>query len=171
MGFEQEVAQHWADRVEARRAPPVGEFDAALLAHLERHVTDERTILDEYRSLAESDDGPVRYIAQLILEDEERHHRVLTEILNQVRTSVWLVEQRPRVPWITRSRDPRQLRARLRKLRAFERHDLRQLRALRRRLAFLRRDSLDGVLVSALILDTRKHLLYLRRLRRLARMR
>jgi hypothetical protein len=41
------------------------------------------------------------------------------------------------------------------------------LRALRRQLKFLRRRSLNGVLVDALILDTRKHLGYLRAIQRL----
>jgi hypothetical protein len=165
-GFGQEAAEAWAHRDEPRRPSPVGQFDATLIAHLQRHLADEAVVLEEYRRLAGSDDEAVRYIAQLILEDEERHHRVLTEMLNQVRSSVWLVEQQPRVPW-ARARDVAALRKSVRRLRAFERHDLRRLRALKRRLAFLRRDSLDGVLVSALMLDTRKHLLYLRRLARL----
>ena len=66
------------------------------------------------------------------------------------------------------SADPRGLKQRVRRLRAFERHDLRQLRKLERRLGFMRRASLNGVLVRALIMDTRKHLLYLRTLDRLA---
>lgn len=139
------------------------------MTHLEEHLADEAKILDEYRSFAASDDKPVQYLAQLILEDEQRHHRVLTELLNQFRTSVWLAEQTPRVPWLTRTHDARQLRKSIRRLRSFERHDLHQLRKLRRRLGFLRRDSLGGVLVSAMILDTRKHLLYLRTLARVAR--
>jgi hypothetical protein len=149
----------------------VGEFDAALMQNLERHLADEQVILDEYRALAESTDEPVRYIAQLILDDEERHHRVLTEMLNQFRTSVWLAEQTPHVPWLTRSHDRRALKASVRRLRAFERRDLHELRRLNRRFRFLRRDSLNGVLVRALIIDTRKHLLYLRTLNRLTRRR
>jgi len=149
----------------------VGEFDAELIQNLERHLVDEQTILDEYRALAESPDEPVRYIAQLILDDEQRHHRVLSEMLNQFRTSVWLAEQSPHVPWLTRSHDRPALKESVHRLRTFERRDLRELRRLKRRFRFLRRDSLNGVLVGALIIDTRKHLLYLRALRRLARRR
>jgi len=147
----------------------VGEFDAELMQKLERHLADEQVILEEYRALAESTDEAVRYIAQLILDDEQRHHRVLTEMLNQFRTSVWLAEQSPHVPWFTRSSDRAALKASVHRLRGFERRDLRELRRLKRRFRFLRRDSLDGVLVHALIIDTRKHLLYLRTLNRLAR--
>lgn len=149
----------------------VGEFDATLMAKLERHLGDEQVILDQYLELAESDDEPVRYIAQLILDDEQRHHRVLTEMLNQFRTSVWLAEQSPHVPWLTRSHDRHALKASVHRLRKFERRDLRELRKLKRRLHFMRRDSLNSVLVGALIVDTHKHLLYLRALNRLARRR
>ena len=146
----------------------VGDFDADLMKNLERHLADEQTILDEYRALTESADEPVRYIAQLILDDEQRHHRVLNEMLNQVRTSVWLADQSPHVPWLTRSHDRGALNASVRRLRSFERRDLRELRKLKRRFRFMRRDSLNGVLVEALIIDTHKHLLYLRALHRLA---
>lgn len=149
----------------------VGEFDAALIQELEHHLADEQKILDAYQALADSPDEPVRYIARLLIEDEQRHHRVLTEMMNQLRTSIWLAEQTPRVPWLTRSNNPSELRERIHRLRVFERRDLRALRRLERRFGFLRRDSLNGVLVGALIMDTRKHLLYLRALDRLARRR
>jgi hypothetical protein len=169
MGFQQATADRWAQPVESVRPKQISDVDASLVKHLEKHLADEQQILGEYRRLAESDDEPVRYIARLILEDEERHHRVLGEMLNQVRSSAWSVEQEPHVPWVRKSHDARQLRKSVKRFRAIERHDLRQLRAFRRRLALLRRDSLNEVLVSALILDTRKHLLFLRRLERLAR--
>jgi hypothetical protein len=148
---------------------PLSAFDAALMQHLERHLADEETILQQYRDLADSPDETVQYIALLIIDDEQRHHRVLTEMLNQLRSSAWFVEQKPHVPWFTRSTDPLGLKRSVRQLRGFERHDLRQLRRFERRLGFMRRDSLHGVLVRALIMDTRKHLLYLRTLDRFAR--
>jgi hypothetical protein len=155
----------------AARQGQVGELDAALIVHLEEHLAGEAEILMEYRALAASEDEPVRYIAQMILEDEERHHRVLGEMLNQFRTSASLVDSHPRVPWLVRSADARSLRRVVRQLRAFERRDLRELHKLNRRLGFLRRESLNGVLVRGLISDTRKHLAYLRMLDRIARRR
>jgi hypothetical protein len=73
------------------RPAPISPFDAAVLRHLTEHLADETEILDEYRVLASSPDAPVRYLAQLILEDEERHHRVMTELANQFRSSASLV--------------------------------------------------------------------------------
>jgi hypothetical protein len=147
---------------------PVAERDAMLMQHLERHLAEEAEILEEYGALADSPDEAVQYIARLIIDDEQRHHRVLTEMLNRFRSSAWMVEQQPHVPWFTRSTDPRDLKQSVRRLRSVERHDLRQLRKLERRLPFFRRSSINGVLVKALIMDTRKHLLYLQALDRLA---
>jgi hypothetical protein len=168
-GTEKPSTETPAGALEFGPRAAVGEFDAVLMENLERHLSDEQAILEEYRDLTESVDPPVRYLAQLILDDEQRHHRVLTEMLNQFRTSVWLVEQSPHVPWLTRSHDRDALKASVRRLRKFERRDLRELRKLKRRFRFMRRDSLNDVLVGALIIDTRKHLLYLRALDRLAR--
>jgi hypothetical protein len=146
----------------------VGTFDTALVQHIEHHLADEEAILREYRALVTSPDDAVRYLARLILDDEQRHHQVLGEMLNTFRSGAG-VAGAEQVPSITRSHDSSALQRSVKRLRAFERHDLRQLRKLDRHLKFLRRDSLNGVLVSAMIMDTRKHLRYLRALRRIAR--
>jgi len=151
----------------ALKGMTVGSFDAEMIETLERHVDDEQQALEEYESLMRrSDNPPVRYLLGLLLEDEARHHRILGEMLNQFRTHVYVAEQHPHVPWMTRKPDP-QAAKQIRRLRRAERADLRQLHALRRHLKFLRRHSLDGVLVDSLILDTRKHLRYLRTIQRL----
>jgi len=145
----------------------VGSFDAEMMETLERHIGDEQHAMDEYESLLRrSDNPPVRYLLGLLLEDEQRHHRILGEMLNQFRTHVYVAEQHPHVPWMTRTRD-RETAKQVRRLRRTERADLRHLFALRRHLKFLRRHSLDGVLVDSLILDTRKHLRYLRTIQHL----
>jgi hypothetical protein len=145
----------------------VGKFDAKIMGHLQRHLDGEQDLLAEYETLlCHSDHPPVRYVLGLLLDDERRHHRILVEMLNQFRSSIDLIERHPHVPWMIRKADPA-IAVAMRRLRRAERTDLRQLRALRRRLKFLRRHSLDGVLVDSLILDTRKHLRYLRTIQRL----
>ncbi len=153
------------------RPSPISRFDAGILEHLTAHLAGEAEILHEYRKLATSSDPPVRYLAQLIVEDEERHHRVLTELANQFRSGASLVEQTPHVPWLTRSTDCAGLARSVRRLRRFERRDLHQLRKLRRRLRPIRGHSLDPVIVATLQMDTRKHLRYLRELGHIARTR
>ncbi len=154
------------DAISQRRLA-IGSFDARIMAYLDEHIEGERHLLAEYDTmLRECDHPPVRYLVGLLLEDEQRHHRILLEMLNQFRTSVYLAEQEPRGPWMTRRPDPA-MAATTRRLRREERKDLRKLRSLRRHLGFMRRSSLDGVLVDALILDTRKHLRYLKTIQRL----
>lgn len=170
-GFDPGRATALGVRSDKTRHPPLSEFDDAILQHLTEHLAGEAEILTEYRMLAASPDPPVRYLAQLILEDEERHHRVLTELANQFRSSASLVEEAPHVPWLTKPTDRLTLARTVRRLRKFERRDLRQLRKLARRLRPIRGASLDPVLVATLEMDTRKHLRYLRELHRLARKR
>ena len=149
------------------RRSDVGSFNAEIIGHLQRHVDDEQEMLVSYGTLLrQSDNAPVCYLLDLLLEDERRHHRILIEMLNQFRSSDYAVEPGASVPWMTPRRDPA-IAAATRRLRRSERRDLRELRALRRRLKFLRRHSLNGVLLDALILDTRKHLGYLRAIQRL----
>jgi hypothetical protein len=165
----------FSDQVDASGRPydiaparVVSTFDSEMMARLEQHLEDERASLVEYEKLAEtSPDEPIRYLAGLLLEDERRHHRVLLEMLNWFRSSATLEVREPHVPWLTRSHDPT-LAATVRRLRKQERHDLRELKTLRRRLSFLRRDSLLGVLVRSLELDTRKHMVYLETMQRIA---
>ena len=160
-------APHFVIEDPARTRQEVGTFDAEMIETLERHIDDEQHVLDEYGLLlCRSDHPPVRYLLGLLLEDEERHHRILNEMLNQFRCSFYGAEQQPHVPWMTRKRDPETAKQ-IRRLRRTERTDLGQLRALRRHLKFLRRHSLDGVLIDSLILDTRKHLRYLRTIQHL----
>lgn len=145
----------------------VGSFDAKIMRHLERHIDDEREALAEYGTLLHDSDNPsVRYLLGLLLEDEQRHHRILTEMLNQFDAGAYLADKSAHVPWMTRKPDAKAAAA-IRRLRRTERADLRKLRALRRQLKFLRRQSLDGVLIDSLIFDTRKHLRYLRTIQRL----
>lgn len=165
-------------KLESRGAYPVagdvvvgrgdaGSFNAEMIQHLQRHVDDEQEMLVAYGTLLrQSENAPVRYLLDLLLEDERRHHRILIEMLNQFRSSEDAVEPEKHVPWMTPRSDP-EIAAATRKLRRSERADLRELRSLRRRLKFLRRGSLNGVLVDAFILDTRKHLGYLRAIQRL----
>jgi hypothetical protein len=144
-----------------------GTFNVEMIEHLQHHIDDEQDMLVAYGTLLrQSENAPVCYLLDLLLEDERRHHRILIEMINQFRSSEDAVDQQPHVPWMTPKPDP-QIAAATRRLLRSERSDLRRLRALRRRLKFLRRHSLNGVLVDSLILDTRKHLGYLRAIQRL----
>ena len=51
---------------------------------LHRHVAGEEAVLDSYVQFAQSGPEFVRYLVTLIAKDEERHHRILREMVNHV---------------------------------------------------------------------------------------
>ena len=58
-----------------------------LHAHLTSHVEIERGMLEEYRSAAEASSSKAfGYLVNLLIEDEIRHHRILTELADSLET-------------------------------------------------------------------------------------
>lgn len=154
-------------REEANYRPRLGQLDEQLLAFVTTHVASETEMLASYQATAaDTPDEYVRYLLQLIISDEQRHHQLLGEMANYLRAGVDGTDLRPRIPWLTRPKQPASLRVATKRLIQGERRDRRQLRRYRRRLRPLRTTSLLGVLVDSMLLDTKKHLLLLRAVRR-----
>ena len=155
------------EREERRfRRPPGSASDEAAIAHLSRHVDDEQAILAEYRTLLEeSPDKYVCYLIGLILEDEVRHHQLLTEMLHRLESDVAWSTIEPSVPWIRSPREPKALRDATRRFIAIERRDRAQLRHLKRELRRSHTVSLLPLVVELMELDTGKHLRILKFLR------
>lgn len=136
-----------------------------LVEMLARHGAEEGRILAEYQTVAESASDPAaRYLIDLIMEDERRHHRLLVEIatamawetLGNVETSV------PPLGWHL----DEDLIAATRKLREYEEHDRHELQALRKRLKPFEETTLWGLMVDLILLDTQKHATILKFLER-----
>jgi hypothetical protein len=162
------------DRVRAQTTCPVGppptQSERAIIAQLEGHVEHEKEALEAYEQLAAtSPDEHVRYLAHMVLDDEAHHHRVLAEMLNRVRSDAEWRPVEPSVPRVRTSQDSRALLDVTARLLKTEREDLRQVRALKRRLRPQRRTSLLWLMADVLELDTRKHLRILEFLRHTAR--
>jgi hypothetical protein len=151
---------------DVRRAP-TRDFEYEVLDLLESHGAREGTLLDSYRQvLEESSTGDaVRYLVRLILEDEERHHRVFTEMANYIKSFVWEVEVEPKVPAMAPRSDPRLL-AETRRLLAFEIEDAKQLRTLRKELRGSPKSWLHPLLVDLMLHDTAKHIAILKHIRK-----
>lgn len=144
-----------------RRADPEGIFreqQRELLAVLETHGEREGAALDSYTRLVEqSENQGIRYLGRLLLEDEERHHRIIAEMANSVRS---FVEQRniaPRLPSMVGPVSD-DLLAETKRLLAFEQDDLAELRRLRKDLKRTTAYRLLALLVDLMIQDTRKHI-------------
>ena len=131
-----------------------------------RHGAEEGALLATYEGLAaESPDETVRYLVNLILEDEHRHHRLLAELSNAM---AWGVSAEPpvdTVPHLSRVLDGALLKQTTR-LRKSEQADYRALKRLRRRLRPFADTTLWVLIVDLMLLDTKKHATILRFLER-----
>src|SRR5271157_1376723 len=92
----------------ARRGGPMTSIPGAsvweqeLYDNLARHVRTEGDIIDDYRRLAaETSSEAFRYLARLIVEDEERHHRFFAELTETVQAFSQLQTEGQPVPFLT----------------------------------------------------------------------
>ena len=135
-----------------------GEQEGNLLAILGTHGEREGAVLNSYAQLVEHcEDEGTRYLGQLILDDEERHHRITEEMLNQVRSVVEDLDIEPKTPSMV-GRVSDDLLAETKRLLAFEKDDLAELRRLRKDLKHAKAFPLLSLLVNLMIQDTRKHI-------------
>ena len=78
-------------------------------ANLDRHVEAEGKILDEYRTLAGGlEDGPISFLIDLILTEEEQHHFLLRTMAKRL-TEPFKKEEKKELEFV----DPEELLRRL----------------------------------------------------------
>jgi len=130
---------------------------------LNRHGREEAELLQRYRRFIEEAESPgARYLVQLILDDEQRHHRVLEELANTIAWGWTKGVPDEVVPVFPRDGEDGALRAETRALLRHELRDRTQLRRLRRRLRSYGEAPSWGLLVDLMRLDTKKHIDILR---------
>jgi hypothetical protein len=146
--------------------PPDLDFEHAVLDLLESHARRERAAIEFYRRVAGESPGrgAVRYLIELILEEEERHHRVFEEMANDIQSFVWEVDVDPKLPTMPSGPNP-ELLAATRRLLQFEREDAKQLRQLRKLLQRSPKSWLHPLLVDLMVHDTAKHIAILKHVR------
>jgi rubrerythrin len=142
-----------------------------LYRHLSTHVATEMDLLTAYKQAAEeSKSAAFRYLADLIVEDEKRHHRVFEELANSLRSDVEMRPVEPAVPDMAGFGDMPQKVAELTDaLLAREEEDAAELRMLSRQLRDVRDTTLWQLLVRIMELDTEKHAEILRFVRKHAK--
>jgi hypothetical protein len=131
-----------------------------------RHGTEEGELLSTYEKLAtQAPDESVRYLINLILEDEHRHHRLLAELSNAM---AWGLMSEPPVPTVPRlpGAISGELLEQTKRLRKAEQADYRALKRIRRRLRPFGDTTLWVLVVDLMLLDTKKHATILRFLER-----
>lgn len=149
--------------------PPDRDLERRVINLLKEHGPREGEALAAYEQLAEeSSDSAHRYLMELIIEDERRHHRVIEEMLHAVESFVWEVDVEPRTPAAVRRPDERIYEA-TGELLKLEREDARELRRLKKELRGSRAWSVHGLLVDVMLQDTNKHIKILEFIRRLTK--
>ena len=135
-------------------------LEREVFRHLSDHAASEAEFIASYRELAEAPATPdaVRYLMGLLLEDEERHHRVLHEIATAIGNRVTLRHDPDAVPDLPYEPPDRVLEEVTGRFLAAERADAKQLRALRKELRPFRDTSLWALLVELMEHDTAKHI-------------
>lgn len=133
-----------------------------LAAFLTSHATRERETLDGYRRLARELPSPAfRYLARLILSDEERHHEIFADLGQTVFAFDDLRAPGMPIPRLAATASDADRRATLDQLEAFaarERDEARDLAALAAGLEPGEEQELWALLVELLREDTERHL-------------
>jgi len=138
-------------------------FTHEIVEAVDRHGRDEAELLERYQRFVEEAESPAaRYLVQLILDDEQRHHRVLEELANTIAWGWTKGVPEEVVPVFSRDCEDAALRAETRALLGHELRDRTQLRRLRRRLRSYGDAPLWGLLVNLMRADTEKHIDILR---------
>ncbi len=141
------------------------ESDARVLETLRRHDEHEDELLAAYRRLAEqSDDEGIRYLCELIIDDEQHHHRVIADMANRIDAWIKGSDGTAGTPLLA-PRVDRSLLEDTRQLIASEREDAKELRALQKELRYAPATSLLPLLVKLMLHDTAKHVEILRFIR------
>lgn len=153
----------------ARPRPTGSVFEEAMLEHIAEHIDSEQDVLAGYLRLAEtSPDEYVRYLANLIVGDERRHHQLFVEMRNRVLADVTWREHSPETPRVTVPDDREALAREAERYIAVEERDAEELRRLRRQVRPMKDTSLLSLMVELMELDTQKHLRILEFIRRSA---
>jgi hypothetical protein len=144
-------------------------WDERLLALFDEHVSGELGLLEAYMDLRDKSPEHVRYLVDLILNDEMRHHQIFGELANHVRSGIDFRDYEPQVPLLRRdSATSGELVEATERFLAFEHDDAKSLRKLQKELRPVRDTTLFSLLVQMMELDTQKHIAILEFIRRTA---
>ena len=137
--------------------PGLSVWESDLFRHLTLHMQNEGELLARYKTLSEQADAEyITYLVGMIFEDEIRHHRLFTELVNALRSAVERTDESS-VPLVRNVANPEELRAATSELLDRERADARELKRLSKELRDLRGTSVWPVLVEVMERDTEKH--------------
>ncbi len=146
--------------------PPVGAsvWERVLWTHLTSHIAAERDLLEEYSAVAErTGSKALRYLVELLIEDEIRHHRMFKQLADSLKTQAETIRGEPAIPNLDFNRANRdEVLDITDRLIALEKSDAEELKELQRTLKDVKDTTLWGLVVELMQRDTQKHLALLR---------
>ena len=154
------VETEFRDAIEGLHATAASPSAYEVVEALDRHGREEGELLERYRRFVDESESPaVRYLVRLVLEDEERHHRVLEDLANTIAWGGFKEASEHLVPdFATTYRGNEALRLETQALLGHELRDRTQLRKLRRRLRTYGDVAMWELLIDLMRLDTDKHI-------------
>ena len=155
--YRQQLAE--VDRYEF--VPAGGDKSAVerVLDQLEAHEESERELLGNYRYAARlGPDSGARFLMGLILEDEERHQRLMSAMARDVKSSLFWLEDQPPLPNVENKPEDRdRLMLQTQRFLDVEQQNAEQLKELKKDLKRLHTGLLE-VIVDGMEADTQKHI-------------
>lgn len=135
-----------------------------MFEHLTDHTRREGAMLEEYAAIADATESKaLKYVINLLLDDERRHHRYFNELASSLKTEAELSGDEPIVPRLDLFRvDREELRDSTERLLEHEKADAKELERLRKELRDVKDTTLWGLLVDIMLRDTEKHIAILR---------
>jgi hypothetical protein len=151
---------------ESSAGPSAWERD--LFAHLTGHVQAESSLLKDYSVIAEQTQSKAfRYVVNLLIEDEIRHHRIFMELADSLKADAGVVNEEPAIPYMDfHLADRSAVVDGTKQLMDKEEQDARELKALQRELSDVKDTTLWSLLVDLMQRDTQKHIAILRFVRK-----
>jgi rubrerythrin len=134
-------------------------WEQELYDHVTAHGKNEGEVLQGYAELAETTDSPAfGYLARLILDDERRHHQLLDELAETIRTTAELSGEPtpiPDLPLVTADRE--RILTMTERFLALENEDNKALDRLAKELKDVRNTTLWELVVRLMQDDNAKH--------------
>ncbi len=134
-------------------------WEQELYDHLISHVERERETLQAYAELAERTSSPgFAFLAKLILEDERRHHQLLADLAESLRTTAELSSESRPIPVLGINREDRaEILEQTERFLAIEEEDDRDLRRLARKMRDVRNTTMWVLVLRLIQDDNEKH--------------
>lgn len=154
------VETEFRDAIRGLHATGASHSAHQVVKALERHGREEGELLERYRRFEDESESPwVRYLVRLIMEDEQRHHRLLEGLANTIAWGGLKGTPDETVPTFANTfRRDDALESETRALLRHELRDRAKLRKIRRHLSSYGDVALWELLIDLMSSDTDKHI-------------